>query len=171
MSRSHLTALIAALAVGAAAPLAAQDTSAARPTPPDTSGYQGAAGVDTSGAPGRVGAMDTTMGGAADTAGWRRTTGDTTAPDSTRPGDRSTRKPRHHERRMHPGSDTAAARSGTGVDTSAVTDTSGMSDTSGMEGRRQSDSTLPASTDNPQGERSSSSNSSSNGEQSGDSAQ
>lgn len=47
MTRLQITALSAALAVGAVAPLAAQDTSNAR-TSPDTSAYQGAAGVDTS---------------------------------------------------------------------------------------------------------------------------
>lgn len=151
MMRLHLTALVAALAVGAAAPLAAQDTSTAQPTPPDTSGYQGAGGVDTTAQPGRIGAIDTTMGGAADTAGWHRAAGDTTAPDSTKPGERTTRKPRHHEQRMHPGSDSAAARSGAGVNTSAKSDTSGVTDTTGMQGRRQSDSTQAGSTENPQG--------------------
>jgi hypothetical protein len=59
MSRGQLTALMAALAVGAFAPrLAAQDTSATRETRPDTSGYNGTAGVDTTAQPGRVGAMD-----------------------------------------------------------------------------------------------------------------
>jgi hypothetical protein len=163
MTRLQLTALVAALAVGAVAPLTAQDSSSAQPTPPDTSGYQGAGGVDTTAQPGRIGAIDTTMGGAADTAGWHRATGDTTAPDSTQPGQRTTRKLRHYEQRMHPGSDTAAARSGAGVDTSAKSDTSGMADTTGMQGRHQSDSTQAGSTDNPQGDRSSSSDSSSNG--------
>ncbi|HET6578663.1 MAG TPA: hypothetical protein VFG66_10080 [Gemmatimonadales bacterium] len=163
MTRLHLTALVAALAVGAAAPLAAQDTSTAQPTPPDTSGYQGAGGVDTTAQPGRIGAIDTTMGGAADTAGWHRATGDTTAPDSTQPGERTTRKPRHHEQRMHPGSDSAAARSGAGVDTSATSDTSGLTDTTGMQGRHPSDSTQAGSTDSPQDDGSSSSDSSSNG--------
>jgi hypothetical protein len=154
MTRLHLTALVAALAVGAVAPLAAQDTSTAQPRPPDTSGYQGAAGVDTTAQPGRIGAIDTTMGGPADTARWHRATGDTTAPDSTKPGERTTRKPRHHEQRMHPGSDSEAARSGAGADTSAKSDTSGMTDTTGMQGRRQSDSTQAGSTENPQGDRS-----------------
>jgi hypothetical protein len=171
MTRLHLTALVAALAVGAVAPLAAQDTSTAQPTPPDTSGYQGAVGVDTTAQPGRVGAIDTTMGGGADTAGGKRTTGDTTAPDTTQPGERTTRKPRHHEQRMHPASDTgAAAPSGAAVDTSGtsdtsgardtsatdtagMSDTSGMRDTTGMSGRRQSDSTLPGGTANPQREQ------------------
>jgi hypothetical protein len=163
MTRLQLTALVAALAVGVVGPLAAQDSSTTRPTSPDTSGYQGAAGVDTTARPGSVGAIDTTMGGASDTAGWHRTAGDTTAPDSTKPGDRSTRKPRHHERRMHPGSDTAAARSGAGAGTSATSDTSGMTDTTGMPGRRQSDSTQAGSNANPQTEQSSAGDSGSNG--------
>jgi hypothetical protein len=55
MSRGQLTALIAALALGAFAPrLAAQDTAAAGRARPDTSGYSGAAGVDTSAQPGIV---------------------------------------------------------------------------------------------------------------------
>jgi hypothetical protein len=59
MSRGQLTALMAALAVGAFAPrLAAQDTSATRETRPDTSGYNGTAGIDTTAQPGRVGALD-----------------------------------------------------------------------------------------------------------------
>jgi hypothetical protein len=141
MTRLHLTALVAAVAVGAAAPLAAQDTSAAQRTPPDTSGYQGGAGVDTM------------MGGAADTAGMSRKAADTTAPDTTKPGDKSTRKPRHHERRMHPGSDTAGA----------ARDSSARSDTSGMPGRHTGDSTAPGSSANPNGDRASSSDSGSNG--------
>jgi len=61
MSRGQLTAVITALAVGALAPrLAARDTSTAGQARPDTSGYNGTAGVDTSAQPGRVGAMDTT---------------------------------------------------------------------------------------------------------------
>jgi hypothetical protein len=161
MTRFQLTALVAALAVGAVGPLAAQDSSTTRPTSPDTSGYQGAAGVDTTARPGSVGASDTTMGGASDTAGWHRTAGDTTAPDSTKPGDRSTRKPRHHERRMHLGSDPSAARSG--ARPAATSDTSGMTDTTGMPGRRQSDSTQAGSNANPQTEQSSAGDSGSNG--------
>jgi hypothetical protein len=70
MSRSHFTALAAALALGAFAPrLMAQDTSSTTPTRPDTSGYTtGAGGVDTSARPGRVGATDTAVGGAVDTS-------------------------------------------------------------------------------------------------------
>ena len=69
MSRSHFTALAAALALGAFAPrLMAQDTSSTAPTRPDTSGYTGGAGgIDTSASPGRIGATDTTVGGAVDT--------------------------------------------------------------------------------------------------------
>ncbi len=59
MSRAHLTALMTALAVGAFAPrLAAQDTSTTRETRPDTSGYNGTAGIDTTAQPERVGALD-----------------------------------------------------------------------------------------------------------------
>jgi hypothetical protein len=61
MSRGQRTAVITALAIGAFAPrLAAQDTSTGGQARPDTSGYNGTAGVDTSAQPGRVGAMDTT---------------------------------------------------------------------------------------------------------------
>jgi hypothetical protein len=67
MSRSHLTALAAALALGVFAPrLTAQDTSSATQARPDTSGYTGAGGVDTSARPGSVGAIDTAFGGAVD---------------------------------------------------------------------------------------------------------
>jgi hypothetical protein len=61
MSRAQLTALMTALAVGAFAPrLMAQDTSTTRETRPrpDTSGYNGTAGIDTTAQPGRVGALD-----------------------------------------------------------------------------------------------------------------
>ena len=59
MSRAQLTALMTALAVGVVAPrLAAQDTSTTRETRPDTSGYNGTAGIDTTAQPGRVGALD-----------------------------------------------------------------------------------------------------------------
>ena len=91
MSRAHLTALVAALAVGAVAPrLAAQDTSAARPSAPDTSAYTGAGGVDTSAAPMRVEATDTIrLGGAADTSGASDTSGMSGRhpADPTLPGD------------------------------------------------------------------------------------
>src|SRR5215207_2421890 len=85
MSRVHLTTAIAALALGAIAPrLAAQDTSSAGVARPDTSGYSGAAGVDTSARPGRVGAIDTT---GADTAGADTTGMDTLGTDTTRSRD------------------------------------------------------------------------------------
>jgi hypothetical protein len=62
MARGQLTALITALGLGAIAPrLAAQDTSAVGHAP-DTSGYIGAAGIDTSAQPGRLGTIDTTAG-------------------------------------------------------------------------------------------------------------
>jgi hypothetical protein len=52
MSNARFTALVAALALGTAAPrLHAQDTSAAGQARPDTSGYRAGGGVDTSAAP------------------------------------------------------------------------------------------------------------------------
>ena len=73
MSRSHFTALAAALALGAFAPrLMAQDTSSTTPTRPDTSGYTpGAGGVDTNARHGSIGATDTAVGGAVDTSSSR----------------------------------------------------------------------------------------------------
>jgi hypothetical protein len=60
MPKAHLTALVAALALGAMAPrLAAQDTASAGQARPDTSGYTGAGGVDTSARPGGAGTIDT----------------------------------------------------------------------------------------------------------------
>ena len=60
MPKAHLTALVAALALATVAPrLAAQDSSAAGQARPDTSGYTGAGGVDTSVSPSIVGATDT----------------------------------------------------------------------------------------------------------------
>ena len=101
MSKAQLTVLVAALAMGVFAPrLAAQDTSTTRETRPDTSGYNGTAGVDTTAQPGRVGA------GALDSSGvgldtMRRQGADTMAnpgrsdtsgmqgrhPSATQPGD------------------------------------------------------------------------------------
>jgi hypothetical protein len=195
MTRLQITAFSAALAVGAVAPLAAQDTSNAR-TSPDTSAYQGAAGVDTS-AQGKPDSMwgykvDTTAaqnppgyrgmerpsnvvpdsGIPQDTAhvkgrvtgvysdsSWNDSTGaeqnppgyrgmerpvgqDTSgaaaqgnAPDTTKVGDTSTRKPHQASRRMHPGSDTASKAGVTGAADSA--DQSGTNDTSGMSGRHE----------------------------------
>src|SRR5215207_1121697 len=96
MSRAHLTALATALALGAFAPrLAAQDTSSAGLAQPDTAGYTGAGGVDTSASRGRFG--DST-GAATDTI---RLGGDSTSdttgmsgrhPERTKPG--STESPR-----------------------------------------------------------------------------
>jgi hypothetical protein len=121
MSRSHFTALAAALALGALAPrLMAQDTSSTAPTRSDTSGYTtGAGGADTSARPGQIGATDTTGGGGAiDTSSGR-----------IKSGDSSTFTPQ-------PG---------------AVTDSMapGASDTSGMQGRRATGSTTPGSTASP----------------------
>ena len=101
MSRGQLMAAIAAVAVCATAPrLAAQDTSSTGRARPDTSGYRGGAGVDTSARPGRVGAIDTTIAAkdslrtGRDSLGAGGGTGDTGGrggrqPDSTRPGDRA----------------------------------------------------------------------------------
>jgi hypothetical protein len=128
MSRSHLTALAAALALGAFAPrLMAQDTSSTTPTAPDTSGYStGTGGVDTS-APGRLGAMDTAGGGVIDTSSSRIKTGGS-----------PTFSPQ-------PGADTSSAARG------AVTDSLAPSgvDTSGMQGRQATDSTKPGDSTRP----------------------
>ncbi|HEX6617428.1 MAG TPA: hypothetical protein VF046_14080 [Gemmatimonadales bacterium] len=187
MTGLQITALSAALAVGAVAPLAAQDTSNAR-TSPDTSAYQGAAGVDTS----AQGKPDSMWGYKVDTnaaqnppgyrgmerpsnvlpdsgipqdtehvkgrvtgvysdSSWNDSTGaeqnqDTSgaaaqgnAPDTTKVGDTSTRKPHKASQRMHPGSDTASKAGVTGAADSAGQ--SGMSDTSGMSGRHQNSDT------------------------------
>ena len=59
MSRAQLTVLSAALALVTVAPrLAAQDTSSAGQARPDTSGYYGGVGVDTSAQSGRFGMTD-----------------------------------------------------------------------------------------------------------------
>jgi hypothetical protein len=128
MSRSHFTALAAALALGAFAPrLMAQDTSSTTPTRPDTSGYTtGAGGVDTSARPGQVGATDTIGGGAVDTSGGLRSRDSSTL----RPG---------------LGADTSGAAGGVITDSMAPTG----GDTSGMQGRRAADSTNPGSTTSP----------------------
>lgn len=109
MSRSHFTALAAALALGAFAPrLMAQDTSSTAPTRSDTSGYTtGAGGVDTSARSGGVGVTDTT--GAVDTSSSR-----------VSPGAAGL------------GSDTSGAAGGAVSDSMAPAG----GDTSGMQGRR-----------------------------------
>src|SRR4051812_32573041 len=135
MSRSHFTALAAALAFGAVAPrLMAQDTSATTPTRPDTSAYTtGGGGADTSARPGRVGATDTT--GAVDTS-------------STRiKGDTST---------LQPGADSLRGAGG------GMTDSMAPGDTSGMQGRHSTDSTTPGSTASPGADNSGASTSGSN---------
>jgi hypothetical protein len=128
MSRSHFTALAAALALGAFAPrLMAQDTSSTTPTRPDTSGYTtGAGGVDTSARPGQVGATDTAVGGAVDTSS-----------SGIKSGDSSTFTPQ-------PGADTSGAAGGGVTDSLAP-----GGDTSGMQGRRATDGTRPGSTTSP----------------------
>lgn len=102
MSRAQLTALMTAFAVAAFAPrLAAQDTSTTRETRPDTSGYNGTAGIDTTAQPGRVGALDSSgvgldsmrsgadtmaMPGAGDSSGMQERHPSPTSPgDSTSP--------------------------------------------------------------------------------------
>ena len=125
MSRSHFTALAAALALGAFAPrLMAQDTSSTAPTRSDTSGYTtGAGGVDTSARPGGVGVTDTT--GAVDTSSSRVSPGAAGA-----------------------GSDTSGAAGGAVSDSMAPAG----ADTSGMQGRHSADSTSPGSTASPRAE-------------------
>src|SRR5215208_7237080 len=134
MSRVHLTGAIAALALAAFAPrLAAQDTSSAGVARPDTSGYSGAAGVDTSARPGRVGAIDTTC---ADTAGADTTGMDTLGTDTTsRDSTSSTRT----------GADTMAAPGRADADSTGPL---GSSDTSGMRGRHP-EATQPGSSEHP----------------------
>jgi hypothetical protein len=121
MSRALLTALAAALAFGAFAPrLTAQDTSSTTQTRPDTSGYTGAGGVDTSARPGRVGATDTAGGGAADTTYTPRLRPDTSSAaggagaDSTTPGagDTTGMQGRHAPDSTTPGATTSPGRSG-----------------------------------------------------------
>ena len=83
MSRAFLTAVVTTLALGSFTPrLAAQDTtSATGRARPDTSGYTGVGGVDTTQRPGRVGVADTTVGGVTDT---NRIKGDSIRGDSSR---------------------------------------------------------------------------------------
>lgn len=96
MSRAQLTALMTALAVGAFAPrLMAQDTSTTRETRPDTSGYNGTAGIDTTAQPGRVGALDSsgvgldTMRSGADTMAMPAGRDSTAAPFDSSSADQS----------------------------------------------------------------------------------
>jgi hypothetical protein len=66
MPKAHLTALIAALALGTVAPrVAAQDTSSAGQARPDTSGYTGGGGVDTSASAGQTAGTDSARAAAA----------------------------------------------------------------------------------------------------------
>jgi hypothetical protein len=158
MSKAHLTALAALLAVGAVAPrLAAQDTSsAAGQARQDTSGYRGAGGVDTSARPGRVGVTDTTgggggavdtmKGGAADTAGLSPAAGGSAASDSTTVGQETPRKLRKARRRLHQDTDTMAAPGRIDHNRSGAL---GATDSSGMGGRHP-DSTKAGETSSPQ---------------------
>ena len=147
MSRAHLTALVATLAMGTMAPrLAAQDTSSATgQAQPDTSAYTGAGGVDTSARPGRVGA-DPMGGAAADTGAMR----DTAASDSTRVGDPPPVVPRDSQPRLRPGSDTAIdTMSAPGRADRDSAGPLGATDSSGMRGRhpdttKVGDTTSPA---------------------------
>jgi hypothetical protein len=147
MSRAHLTALVATLFVGAVAPrLAAQDTSSTtRRARPDTSAYTGAGGIDTSASPGRVGAMDTLRGGAADTAGLPPSVGDSAGFDSTRVGQETPTKPRKEKPRLREEADTAGAPGPSGQ---GSTGAAGTSDTSGMRGRHP-DTTKVGQTTSP----------------------
>ena len=127
MSRSHFTALAAALALGAFAPrLMAQDTSSTTPTRPDTSGYTtGAGGVDTSARPGSVGATDTAVGGAVDTSSSRGADTSSAAggavTDSMAPGgDTSGMQGRHAPDSTKPGSTTSP-----GTESNGSADTGG----------------------------------------------
>jgi hypothetical protein len=113
MSKAQLTAALAAMALCLAAPrLAAQDTSSTTRIRPDTSGYTGVGGVDTSGQPGQVAPSDT-AGGAMDTLNTGRA--DSTAGDTGMNG----RHPRH----TAPGDSTNP--SGSAADTAS--DSAGMS--------------------------------------------
>ena len=119
MSRSHFTALAAALALGAFAPrLMAQDTSSTTPTRPDTSGYTtGAGGVDTSARPGVVGATDTAVGVAVDTSSGADTSGAAggAVTDSLAPGgDTSGMQGRHATDSTKPASTTSPGTEGNG---------------------------------------------------------
>lgn len=118
MPRGHLTAIMVALALGTSAPrLAAQDTSAGGRARPDTSGYSGTGGVDTSGQPGRVGAIDTT--GAVDSL---RTGSDSMAVPGPGPGagDSSGMQGRHPSATL-PG-DSAATTGTMGADSAGVSE-------------------------------------------------
>ena len=118
MSRSQFTAFVAALALGAFAPrLMAQDTTSTTPTRPDTSGYTtGAGGVDSSARPGSVGATDTAIGGAGDSATFAPLPGADTSSagggavtDSMPPAGDTSRYPADS---MKPGSTSGSADSG-----------------------------------------------------------
>jgi hypothetical protein len=125
MSRAQLTAVMTALAVGAFAPrLVAQDTSTTRETRPDTSGYNGTAGVDTTAQPGRVGALDSSgtaldsMRSGSDTmAAPGRADQDTTGPLGA--SDSSGMSGRHPNRTM-PGDSTSPSDSGSMSDSGSV---------------------------------------------------
>ena len=118
MSRAFLTAVVATLALGSFTPrLAAQDTTSARgQVRPDTSGYTGAGGVDTTAQPERVGASDTIRAGGADTSGL---TGDSTGVTDTSGmrGRRTTDSTKAGQ--------TTSPRSGTSSDSGAAASDSG----------------------------------------------
>ena len=118
MSRAFLTAVVATLALGSFTPrLAAQDTTSARgQVRPDTSGYTGAGGVDTTAQPERVGASDTIRAGGADTSGL---TGDSTGVTDTS----GMRGPRTTDSTK--AGQTTSPRSGTSSDSGAAASDSG----------------------------------------------
>lgn len=138
MSKVQLTAvagaLVLALSLSAGASrVEAQDTSAVQPAPADTSAYTGGEGVDTTARPTQPGVTDAT-GGAMDTTGWRKPAGDTTAPDTTKPGDSTQRTPQDHEPRMHPG----------GADSAGESDSSGQAAAPGATPSPSSSSSPPS---------------------------
>jgi len=137
MSRAQLTALMTALAVGAFAPrLAAQDTSTTRETRPDTSGYNGTAGVDTTAQPGRVGPMDSSRVGGADTMGVPgRADRDSTGPLGA--SDSSGMRGRHPNMTM-PGDSTSPTDSSSMSDSTSASDSAGVSQPSKQPGQSTS---------------------------------
>jgi hypothetical protein len=127
MSRAQLTALLAALTLGTVAShLAAQDTSSAGQARPDTSGYTGMGGVDTSASPSGVGATDTS-----------RTTADSAA-EAPRVGEQRPLKPGQPVPRLRDSTPEPPPRPTDApghVDASDTAGPLGATDTSGMCGR------------------------------------
>jgi hypothetical protein len=154
MSRAQLTALVTALAVGAFAPrLAAQDTSTTRETRPDTSGYNGTAGIDTTAQPGRVGASDSSgvgldsMRRGADTMAApgrsdRDTTGPLGASDSSGMGGR-------HPNMTMPGDSTSPTDSGSTSGSRSTSDSAGVSQPTKQPGQSTTSTGDSTSTTSP----------------------